>query len=99
MTARGTKTHSPGKADRPVSVQLEDLRRAHGNGRGAPKAGARRHAAGLPDLASKVIVRVCSAMVHRDPFETLRLPQRALPAAIGVCGQSTSAPSACSTTR
>jgi hypothetical protein len=35
MTARGTKTRSPGKADRPVSVQLGDLRRANGNGRGA----------------------------------------------------------------
>jgi hypothetical protein len=29
------------KADRPVSVQLGDLRRAHGNGRGAPKAVSR----------------------------------------------------------
>jgi len=47
----------------------------------APEAGTRRHASGLPGLSSKAVVRVCSAMVHRDPFETMCLPQRAPPAA------------------
>ena len=52
----------------------------------APEAGTRRHASGLPGLSSKAVVRVCSAMVHRDPFETLRLPQRAIPRPLGPAG-------------
>ena len=34
--SKRNETRSPGKADRPVSVQLGDLRLGHRNGRGAP---------------------------------------------------------------
>jgi hypothetical protein len=37
-----------------------------GNGRDAPKAGTLRHAASLPGLASKAVVRVLQPMAHRD---------------------------------
>ena len=44
-----------------------------GKDENAPKAGTRRHAAGLPGLASKAVVRVRSAMFHRDPKQASAL--------------------------
>src|SRR5215470_10172285 len=51
---------SPGKADRPVSVQLGDLRRAHGNGRGAPNPTVRRLTPGPQGIDPKAAVPACA---------------------------------------